>query len=109
MFISPSKAFPASYLVPAVQEEHKPLLDIMVFNKTKTSGRLIYGPTSDWFLRKSLTQVYGQHTMRYGAQTKAAVGDVTGNVLRLDVHRRLTLSEQIMEYSRKSRFCLPIY
>ena len=46
--------------------------------------------------------------MRYGVQSKAAVGDVMGNVLRLDVHRRLMLSEQIMEYSRKSRFCLMI-
>jgi hypothetical protein len=90
MFISPSKAFAASCLVRTeVHEEYKPLLAIMVFNKTKTSGRLIYGPTSDLFLCKSLIQVYGQHTVRYGAQNKAAVGDVMGNVLRLDVHRRL--------------------
>jgi hypothetical protein len=50
MFISPSKAFPASYLVkPEVHEEHKPLLVIMVFNKTKTSDQLIYGPAFDLF------------------------------------------------------------
>jgi hypothetical protein len=91
-----------------VHEEHKPLLVIMVFNKTETSGRLIYGPTSDLFLCKSLTQVYGQHTMRYGEQSKAAVGDVMGNVIRLNARRRLILSEQITEYSRKSRFCLMI-
>jgi len=46
--------------------------------------------------------------MRYGQQSKAAVGDVMGNVLRLNAHRRLILSEQIMGYSRKSRFCLMI-